>query len=42
MIKVLKNAQVYSPEPLGKKDVLIISDKIARIADEINTMVCRK
>lgn len=36
MIKVLKNAQVYSPEPLGKKDVLIISDKIARIADEIN------
>lgn len=36
MIKVLKNAQVFAPEPLGKKDVLIVGDKIARIADVIN------
>ena len=35
MIKLLKNAQVYAPEPLGKKDVLIVGDKICRIADEI-------
>ena len=31
MIKLLKNAQVYSPAPLGKKDVLVIGDKVARI-----------
>ena len=35
MIKLLKNAQVYAPASLGKKDVLIVGDKIARIADAI-------
>ena len=35
MIKLLKNAQVYSPAPLGKKDVLVIGDKVARIDDSI-------
>lgn len=35
MIKLLKNANVYAPAPLGQKDVLIIGDKIARIADKI-------
>ncbi len=32
---MLKNAQVYAPEFLGKKDVLIIGDKVCRIADKI-------
>ena len=36
MIKVLKNAQVYAPECLGQKDVLVIGNKIARIADHID------
>lgn len=35
MIKLLKNAQVYAPEPIGKKDVLIVDEKICRIADVI-------
>lgn len=35
MIKLLKNAQVYAPVPLGKKDVLIVDEKIYRIEDRI-------
>ena len=35
MIKLLKNAQVYAPAFLGKKDVLVVGDKICRIEDNI-------
>jgi len=35
MIKLLKNANVYTPEPIGKKDVLIIDETICRIDDKI-------
>lgn len=35
MIKLIKNAQVYAPQPLGMKDVLVVGDKICRIADKI-------
>ena len=35
MLKLIKNAEIYSPEFLGKKDLLIIGNKIGRIADEI-------
>lgn len=35
MIKLLKNADVYAPEHLGKKDVLIVGEKICRIDDKI-------
>lgn len=35
MIKLIKNAEVYAPAYLGKKDVLVIADKIARIEDKI-------
>jgi beta-aspartyl-dipeptidase (metallo-type) len=35
MLKLLKNALVYNPDFLGKKDILICSDKIARIDDNI-------
>lgn len=35
MIKLLKNATIYAPEPLGKKDVLIVDETICRIADKI-------
>lgn len=34
--KILKNAEIISPEPLGKKDVLIAGDKIAAVEDEID------
>lgn len=35
MITVLKNVEVYSPEYLGKKHVVIIGDKIEGIYDDI-------
>ncbi len=35
LIKLIKNAEVYAPSPLGKKDILVIADKVARIADKI-------
>ena len=35
MIKLLKNANVYAPEPLGRKDILIVDEKICRIDDKI-------
>lgn len=33
MIKLLKNAQVYAPNPLGRKDILIEGEKILRVDD---------
>ena len=36
MIKLLKNANVYTPSPIGKKDILIEGEKILRIADHID------
>lgn len=36
MIKLLKNARVYAPAPLGKKDILIVGEKICRIDDRID------
>lgn len=35
MIKLLKNANVYAPSPLGMKDILIVDETICRIADKI-------
>lgn len=37
MIKLLKNANVYAPEPLGKKDILIEGEKILRMDDCISS-----
>ena len=34
---LIKNAQVYSPAPLGQKDVLVSFDRILQIADHIDT-----
>ena len=31
MIKIIKNANVYSPEPIGKCDILILGDRIAHL-----------
>jgi len=36
MIKLLKNAEVYTPEYIGKKDILIADSKIAKIGDSID------
>jgi len=35
MIKLLKNADVYAPEHLGKRDVLIAGEKICRVDGKI-------
>lgn len=36
ILKLIKNGEVYSPEALGKKDVLIAADKIGCIQDRIS------
>jgi len=36
MIKLIKNATLYAPDFMGKKDVLIANDKIAKIDDSID------
>lgn len=36
MIKLLKNAQVYAPEYLGQKDILVVGEKICRIDEKID------
>ena len=36
MITVIKNVNVYAPEKLGKKDVVIVSDKIEGIYDNVS------
>ncbi|TMW71540.1 beta-aspartyl-peptidase [Alteribacter natronophilus] len=35
MLKLIKNAEVYAPEPLGKKDVLIADGRIAAVGEHI-------
>ncbi len=35
-IKILKNAEVYSPRKIGKKDILVANDKIIQIADSLS------
>lgn len=39
MIKIIKNVDVYSPLRLGEKDILIAGERIAAIADDIDTPV---
>ena len=36
MITVIKNVNVYAPEKLGIKDIVIVSDKIEGIYDNVN------
>lgn len=36
MLTLLKNAQVYAPEKLGRKDVLLANDKIVRIGENLD------
>lgn len=35
MLKLIKNGQVYAPKYLGKKDILIVGDKIGYILEKI-------
>ncbi|MEI8271340.1 MAG: beta-aspartyl-peptidase [Paludibacter sp.] len=37
MMKIIKNAEVYSPEYLGRKDILIGGEKILAIGENIET-----
>lgn len=36
MIKVIKNIKLYSPRSLGRKDIVLVGDKIEGIYDNIN------
>lgn len=36
MIRLIKNVTLFGPDPMGKKDVLLASDKIAQIEDAID------
>ncbi len=36
MIKIIKGGEVYSPDYIGKKDILIANDKISILKEEIN------
>ncbi|MEQ2129869.1 beta-aspartyl-peptidase [Caldanaerobacter subterraneus KAk] len=38
MFLLLKGLNVYSPDPIGKKDILICGEKIIKIADEIKPL----
>ncbi len=35
MLRIIKNANIYSPEPVGKRDILIAGERISHIAQEI-------
>lgn len=35
MLKIIKNIEIYDPEYLGKKDIVILSDKIEGLYDEV-------
>lgn len=35
MIKVIKNAEVYAPKYLGKKQVVLVGDKVEGIYDNL-------
>jgi beta-aspartyl-dipeptidase (metallo-type) len=36
MLKLLKNCEVYAPQKLGKKDILVAGEKIIRIEDQLS------
>lgn len=36
MLKLIKNAEIYAPNSLGKKDILIAGEKIVAIADNLD------
>ena len=36
MMKLIQNIDVYDPQHLGKKDVLVINDKIVKIKDPVH------
>jgi beta-aspartyl-dipeptidase (metallo-type) len=36
MLKLIQGADIYAPEPLGKKDVLVTADKIGIIQDHVD------
>ena len=39
MIKLIKNADVYAPEHLGKRDILICGEKISAVADHLDVSI---
>lgn len=41
MFTIIKNANVFTPAPVGKKDILICGETIAAIEDSLDASVCR-
>ncbi|VXB05646.1 Isoaspartyl dipeptidase [Flavobacterium sp. 9AF] len=39
MLKIIKNAEIYAPNYLGKKDILIAGEKIVAIEEELNLSI---
>jgi beta-aspartyl-dipeptidase (metallo-type) len=35
LIKIIRNGQVYGPEPLGRKDVLVVGERFASVGEAI-------
>ena len=42
MFCLLRGADCYAPEPLGRRDVLLAAGRIARVAREIGRASCRE
>ena len=36
IIKLIKNGEIYAPNYFGKKDILLVGEKIGYIKDQIN------
>ncbi|NNJ65337.1 MAG: beta-aspartyl-peptidase, partial [Xanthomonadales bacterium] len=36
MLTLIRNADVYAPEPLGRQEVLVIGSRIAAVAESID------
>ncbi|MRR32841.1 beta-aspartyl-peptidase, partial [bacterium] len=39
MLKLIKNVDLYAPEPLGRNDILLAADKIAAIGSNLEPVV---
>lgn len=40
-VLLLKNAEIYTPAPLGKGDILVVQDKIAALRPVIDAVACQ-
>jgi beta-aspartyl-dipeptidase (metallo-type) len=36
MFKLIRNIDIYTPSPIGRKDILVCNDKIIKISENID------